>query len=50
MKNVEMIREMMKVLDNLAAVVKIENPEMTDVQSLEIVKAMMNKSLAIKGA
>ena len=50
MKNAEMIREMMKVFGNLAAVIKRENPAMTDIESLEIVKAMMNKSLAIKGA
>ena len=50
MKNAEMIREMMKVFDNLSTVIKRENPSMTDVESLEIVKAMMNKSLSIKGA
>ena len=50
MKNAEMIREMMKVFENLAVVIKRENPQMSDVESLEIVKAMMNKSLAIKEA
>lgn len=48
MNNAEMIREMMKVFNNLAVVVKRENPAMTDVESLKIVKAMMNKSIGLK--
>ncbi len=48
MKNIEIIREMMKMFNDLAIVVKRENPAITDVEALKIVKTMMNKSIGLK--
>lgn len=48
MKNAEMIREMMKVFNDLASVVKRENPGMNDVEALKTVKSLMNKSIGLK--
>lgn len=48
MKNAEMIREMIKVFNDLAVVVKRENPAMTNIEALKIVKTMMNKSIGLK--